>query len=76
MDLLHIFAGNCGHQGVVESDLPVQWPDLEEGAQVSESASSPVEVQALKKRIAQLEKDNEALRKQVLSLLEKSSHTA
>ncbi len=47
--------------------------DQEEGAQASESDSSPDGVQALRKRISQLEKENHALRQQVLNLLEKSS---
>lgn len=39
-------------------------------------ASPGDDVPALKKRIAQLEKENDALRKQVLNLLEKSSRSA
>ncbi|TXT34962.1 MAG: hypothetical protein FD135_5185 [Comamonadaceae bacterium] len=42
----------------------------------SESLSSGDEVKALKSRIAQLEKENDALRKQVLNLLDKNSRTA
>jgi hypothetical protein len=50
-------------------------PGDQEGAQISESASSADEVTALKRRVAQLEKENDALRKQVLNLLEKSNRT-
>ncbi len=48
----------------------------EEGAPAVDASSSSDEVRALKKRIVQLEKENDALRKQVLNLLEKSSHAA
>jgi len=50
-------------------------PGEHEETQASESSSSTDEVTALKRRIAQLEKENDALRKQVLNLLEKSSRT-
>ena len=50
--------------------------EQEEGGAVASDASSADEVKALKSRIAQLEKENEALRKQVLNLLEKSSRAA
>ncbi len=48
--------------------------DQEETA-LSESSSATDEVKALKQRIGQLEKENDALRKQVLNLLEKNSRT-
>lgn len=48
--------------------------DQPEGAAID--ASPGDDVPALKKRIAQLEKENDALRKQVLNLLEKSSRSA
>ncbi|WP_180126954.1 plasmid replication/partition related protein [Rhodoferax sp. BLA1] len=48
--------------------------DQPEGA--AHNASPSDDVSALKKRIAQLEKENDALRKQVLNLLEKSSRSA
>lgn len=48
----------------------------QESADPSESLSSGDEVKALKSRIAQLEKENDALRKQVLNLLDKNSRTA
>lgn len=54
---------------------PVEQGDQEEGADESTSSSAE-EVKALKRRIAQLEKENDGLRKQVLNLLEKSSHAA
>jgi len=50
--------------------------DQEEGAEAAGDASSADEVKALRSRIAQLEKENDALRKQVLNLLEKSSRAA
>jgi len=50
--------------------------DQEEGAEAVGDASSADEVKALRSRIAQLEKENDALRKQVLNLLEKSSRAA
>lgn len=50
-------------------------PGDQDGTPASESASSTDEVAALKRRVAQLEKENDALRKQVLNLLEKSSRT-
>ena len=50
--------------------------DQEEGAETSADASSADEVKALKRRVAQLEKENDALRKQVLNLLEKSAPAA
>ena len=53
------------------SDLNDQ--DVTDG---SDSSVSTDQVSALKKRISQLEKENDALRKQVLSLLEKSNRTA
>jgi hypothetical protein len=55
---------------------PVEQGDQEEGADESTSSSSAEEVKALRRRIAQLEKENDGLRKQVLNLLEKSSHAA
>jgi hypothetical protein len=42
----------------------------------SESSTPTDEVKALKQRIGQLEKENDALRKQVLNLLEKSGRSA
>lgn len=48
--------------------------DQSEGT--AHDASPGDDVPALKKRIAQLEKENDALRKQVLNLLEKSSRSA
>jgi hypothetical protein len=48
----------------------------QEGVEASESSSTFDEVKALKKRITQLEKENDGLRKQVLNLLEKSSRVA
>lgn len=42
-------------------------------AQAPEPSAAGDEVSALKRRIAQLEKENDALRKQVLGLLEKAS---
>jgi hypothetical protein len=50
--------------------------DQADGMEASESTSPNDEVKTLKRRIAQLEKENDALRKQVLNLLEKSSRTA
>lgn len=50
--------------------------DQEEGGALASDASSADEVKALRSRIAQLEKENDALRKQVLNLLEKSSRAA
>jgi hypothetical protein len=46
------------------------------GTENAESSSPFDEVKALKKRIDQLEKENDALRKQVLNLLEKSNRMA
>jgi hypothetical protein len=50
--------------------------DLEEGAEAADASAPADEVRGLKKRIAQLEKENDGLRKQVLNLLEKSSNAA
>jgi len=54
----------------VLSDEP---SDQEEGVQAPDSCAPGEDVKALKRRIGQLEKENDALRKQVLNLLEKSS---
>jgi len=51
-------------------------PGDHDAAEASESLSTTDEVSALKRRIGQLEKENDALRKQVLNLLEKSSRVA
>ena len=48
--------------------------DQEEGTPASVFSSPTDEVKSLKKRIGQLEKENDALRKQVLNLLDKTSH--
>ena len=50
-----------------------EFGDQEEGAQAPDSSASGDEVKALQRRIGQLEKENDALRKQVLNLLEKTS---
>lgn len=54
----------------VLSDEP---SDQEEGVQAPDSCAPGEDVKALKRRIGQLEKENDALRKQVLNLLEKTS---
>jgi hypothetical protein len=55
--------------------MPEEGAD-QEGLGVSECSPPADEVKALKQRIAQLEKENDALRKQVLNLLEKSQRMA
>jgi len=58
--------------------VPVSSDELkdQEGVAASESASPTDEIKALKSRVALLEKENDALRKQVLNLLEKSNRVA
>ncbi len=53
--------------------MPEDISDQAAGAQSAEPSAAGDEVSALKRRIAQLEKENDALRKQVLGLLEKAS---
>ncbi|BCO28795.1 hypothetical protein MIZ03_3705 [Rhodoferax lithotrophicus] len=55
--------------------MPEEGAD-QEGLEVPECSPPADEVKALKQRIAQLEKENDALRKQVLNLLEKSQRMA
>lgn len=55
--------------------MPEEGTD-QEGLEVPECSPPADEVKALKQRIAQLEKENDALRKQVLNLLEKSQRMA
>lgn len=51
--------------------LSEELSDQEEGALSSDAFAPDDEVKALKRPISQLEKENDAFRKQVLSLLEK-----
>jgi len=53
--------------------MPEDISDQAAGVQSAEPSAAGDEVSALKRRIAQLEKENDALRKQVLGLLEKAS---